>query len=1043
MTGPVNDPADRVDPAAIRAQLADQRGPRFWRSLEELADSAGFLAWLRSEHPQLAQAASLDRRDFLKLLGASLALAGLAGCSHPPETEIVPYVHKPVGQVDGLPRFFATTLTRHGYAQGVLVRSDMGRPTKVEGNPQHPASLGGTDIFAQAAILQLWDPDRSQSVMHGNTVATWNDFAAALTDRIARFNKSGGEGLRVLLGPTTSPTLIAQLAALEKRFPNARWHIDDPAGVTGRGEFARCHFDRARVIVSLDADFLCSPAAGVRHAHDFVAARDPQKPGAMSRLYMVEPTPSVTGSMADHRLPLASAAIAAFAQRLASRLGIGDIAKAAFLHARWIEAVAKDLDANRGASIVVAGGTQPEVVHALARSMNEALGNIGRTIDYAKPLVAIPQRGDGSLVALAGDMRAGKVDTLLMLGVNPAYDAPADADFIAAMRRVPHALHLGLYNDETGQLAEWHVPQAHELEAWGDALAFDGTASIAQPLIAPLYDGHSAIEVMALLLGDPVDSHTLVRRQWQSQLKDDKAWNEALQSGVAANTLSSPRRKPGPSDFSSTAKSLGFGSPLRGVRNDDNIVIPGRPEGSNPESVSSTTVQRPAPAAGESGEDQQTDSGSPLRGARNDEQNNGSALELLFRPDPTLDYGAWSNNGWLQELPKPLTQLTWDNVVLVSPALAKRKGLRNFDGVELRSAGRSVRGPVWIMPGQAERSVTVHLGYGRRQAGRVASGQGFDAYALRMKVSPWLATDLELVPTGERYEIAQTQHHFAMEGRDPLRVGTLDEFRSDPTFATVHDRYGPKPPSLYPDYPKADYAWGMSIDLNACIGCKACTIACQAENNIPIVGKEQVRRGREMHWIRVDRYYDGGAANPRSYSQPVPCMMCEHAPCEVVCPVDATVHDAEGLNVQVYNRCVGTRFCSNNCPYKVRRFNFMQYADKHTPQYKAMRNPEVTVRRRGVMEKCTYCIQRIETAHIEADRQNRRIRDGEIVTACQAACPTQAIRFGDISDKDSGVSKAKASPRNYAMLNELGTRPRTTYLARIRNPNPALKDEES
>ncbi|HXE66508.1 MAG TPA: TAT-variant-translocated molybdopterin oxidoreductase [Rhodanobacteraceae bacterium] len=971
---------ERVDPAAIRAKLATQRGPRFWRSLEELADSEGFRAWLRSEHPALAEAASLDRRDFLKLLGASLALAGLAGCSHPPNTQIVPYVHKPSDQVDGLPRYFATTLTRHGYALGVLVRDNMGRPTKVEGNPQHPASLGSTDIFAQAAILQLWDPDRSQSVMHGNSVATWDDFMAALAERVAHFNANGGEGLRVLLAPTTSPTLIAQLATFENRFANARWHVDDPGGATARREFARHHFDRAKVIVSLDSDFLCDPAAGVRHSRDLMAGRDPEAGNTMSRLYVVEPTPSVTGSMADHRLPLASREIEGFAERLAARLG--DAAAATGTHARWIEAVAKDLDANRGASIVIAGDTQPESVRARARAMNQALGNIGRTVEYAAPLLAMPTRGDGSLAALAGDMHAGKVDTLLMLGVNPAYDAPADVKFITALRRVPHTLHLGLCNDETGQLATWHAPQAHELETWGDARAFDGTTSIAQPLIAPLYDGHSAIETMALLLGNPVDGHALVRRQWQAQLADEKAWNEVLQIGVIANT-SSPRRKPGPSDLP------------------DAKTLDSRPRGSD------------------------------------------EHLELLFRPDPTIGYGEWSNNGWLQELPKPLTQLTWDNVVLVSPALAKQKGLRNFDGVELRSGGRSVRGPVWIMPGQAERSVTIHFGYGRRQAGRIADGQGFDAYALRTQASPWVATDLEIVPTGERYEIAQTQHHFAMEGRDPLRVGTLDQFKSDPEFATAHDRYGPKPPSLYQDYPKADYAWGMSIDLNACIGCKACTIACQAENNIPIVGKAQVRRGREMHWIRVDRYYDGDAADPKSYSQPVPCMMCEHAPCEVVCPVDATVHNAEGLNVQVYNRCVGTRFCSNNCPYKVRRFNFMQYADKTTPQYMAMRNPEVTVRRRGVMEKCTYCIQRIETAHIEADKHGRRIRDGEIVTACQAACPTQAIRFGDIADEDSGVSKAKASPRNYAMLNELGTRPRTTYLARIRNPNPELEEEKS
>ena len=1017
--------ADRVDPAAIRAKLADQRGPRFWRALEELADSDGFRAWLRSEHPGLTEVASLDRRDFLKLLAASLALAGLAGCSHPPRTQIVPYVHKPVGQVDGLPRYFATMLTRQGYAHGVLVRDDMGRPTKVEGNPQHPASLGSTDIFAQAAILQLWDPDRSQSVMHGNSVATWDDFAAMLAGRIAHFDGNGGEGLRVLVGPTTSPTLAAQLAAFEKKYPQARWHVDDPSGLATRGEVARCHFDRAKVIVSLDADFLRDAAAGVRYARDFVAARDPEA-GAMSRLYVVEPTPSVTGSMADHRLPLASRDIEAFARQLAARLGGGGAKATNPAHVRWIEAIATDLDANRGASIVVAGDTQTGSVHALARTLNTALSNLGRTVEYAESMLAMPTHGDGSLAALADDMHVDKVDTLLMLGVNPAYDAAADLDFARAMQRVPHALHLGLYRDETGTLAAWHAPQAHELETWGDARAFDGTASLAQPLIAPLYDGHSAIETMALLLGDPVDGHTLVRRQWRSQLADDKAWNEALQAGVVANASIS---KISAASHASTPINLSSFPRKRdgeGRMPEPNAV--GGPQGRLQDVAGISSVFPKAPNA----------ESLDVRQRGNDEH-----LELLFRPDPTIGYGEWSNNGWLQELPKPLTQLTWDNVVLVSPALAKRNGLGNFDGVELRSGGRSVLGPVWIMPGQAERSITIHFGYGRRNAGRVAEEQGFDAYALRSKDSPWASTDLEIIPTGERYEIAQTQHHFAMEGRDPLRVGTLAEFKSDPKFATAHDRYGARPPSLYPDYPKADYAWGMSIDLNACIGCKACTIACQAENNIPIVGKAQVRRGREMHWIRVDRYYDGEAANPKSYSQPVPCMMCEHAPCEVVCPVDATVHDAEGLNVQVYNRCVGTRFCSNNCPYKVRRFNFMQYADKQTPQYMAMRNPEVTVRRRGVMEKCTYCIQRIETAHIEADKQDRRIHDGEIVTACQAACPTQAIRFGDISDKDSGVSKAKASPRNYAMLNELGTRPRTTYLARIRNPNPALGDGES
>jgi MoCo/4Fe-4S cofactor protein with predicted Tat translocation signal len=992
---------------AVRAQLRDARGPRYWRSLEEVADAEGFQAWLKTQFPQLAQAAPLDRRGFLKFIGASMALAGLTACSHPPQTELVPYVHGQNEWVTGLPRYFATTLTRNGYAQGVLVRSDEGRPTKVEGNPQHPASLGATDIFAQAAILQLWDPDRSQSVMHGGTVATWDDFADAWFALRARFDRNGGQGLRVLTRSITSPTLAAQLDALQRKYPNARWHVHEPGGASlSRGTDAngapmsvRYHFDRAKVILALDADFLCDPAAGARYARDFISIRDPER-GAMSRLYVVEPTPSVTGMMADHRLPLESAHIGAFAQELARRLGAANAnaASPSMQHAHWLDAMADDLRAARGTSMIVAGFAQPPEVHALARAMNTALGNIGVTIEYGAPIEALPAQAlapqandDGSLRALTTAMRAGKVDTLLVLDGNPVYDAPADLEFSNALKRVPHLLHLGLYSDETGDLAEWHLPMAHELETWGDARAFDGTASIAQPLIAPLYGGKSAIELMSLLLsGDFADGRALVRAQWSSQLQDDNAWNAALQAGVISNTAitdasissSSPRRL-GSSDFPA---------------------------------IESKTLD------------------SRFRG--NDE-----TLELLFRPDPTIGDGEWANNGWLQELPKPLTQLTWDNVALISPALAKQYRLSNGDMIELRSHERKLRAPVWIMPGQAPRSVTLHLGYGRTRAGRVGDGQGFNAYALRTSEEPWQTNDLQIVPTGERYELATTQHHFNMEGRDLVREGTLAEYLHDAHFATAHDQYGEEPPSLYADYPKGEYAWGMSIDLNACIGCKACTIACQSENNIPVVGKDQVHRGREMHWIRVDRYYEGDVDNPRALAQPVPCMMCEHAPCELVCPVDATMHDSEGLNVQVYNRCVGTRFCSNNCPYKVRRFNFMQYADKQTPQLMAMRNPEVSVRRRGVMEKCTYCIQRIETAHIQADKEGRRLHDGEVVTACQAVCPTQAIRFGDISDSNSRVAKAKASPRNYAMLAELGTRPRTTYLARIRNPNPALEEK--
>ena len=977
---------------AARAQFAVARGPAFWRSLEELADSEAFLDWLRQQHPQFAAELTVDRRRFLKFLGASLALAGATACSRPPQGEIVPYVHSPLGQVDGLPRFFATTLVRNGYARGVLVESHMGRPTKVEGNPQHAASLGATDIFAQAAVLQLWDPDRSQTLMRRADAASRDDFAAALLQHIARFNRTGGAGLHVLTGTLTSPTLSAQLDAFLKKYPQARWHVHQPAGnanvyegarlAFGTPQSTRLHLDRAKVIVSLEADFLSDAAAGVRYARDYVATRSPENAlGAISRLYVLESTPSVTGGMADHRLPLESARMAHFAQLLAQRLGVAiDVAGAPDAQqARWLDAIVADLRANRGASLIAIGASQPPWLHGLGHVLNSALDNVGHTIDYSAPVEKLPGAG-GTLVDLAGAMRAGSVDTLLILDCNPAYEAPADLHFADALRRVPHVVHLALYRDETGALAEWHLPMAHQLEAWSDARAYDGTASIAQPLIAPLYAGLSVHEVLAMLLEDDVrDPRALVRRQWRELLTDDAAWNSALQSGVIENTALPAIALPVRAGFLAQA---------------------------TPSSLAD------------------------------------ASLEMLFRPDPTVGDGSWSNNGWLQELPKPLTQLTWDNPALISPQLAAQQGLSNGDVVELHLEGRTLRVPVWVMPGQAARSVTLHLGYGRRRAGRVGDGQGFDAYALRASPAEWNASGLELRKTGERYELAGTQHHFSVEGRDLLRVGTVAEYRRDPHFATAGDRYPGTAPSLYPDYPPSEYAWGMSIDLNACIGCKACTIACQAENNIPVVGKDQVLRGREMHWIRVDRYYDGAADNPRAYSQPVPCMMCEHAPCEVVCPVGATVHDAEGLNVQVYNRCVGTRFCSNNCPYKVRRFNFLKYTEDGAT-FAAQRNPEVTVRRRGVMEKCTYCIQRIETAHIEADKANRRIRDGEVLTACQAACPTQAIRFGDIADVHSSVAQAKSSPRAYVMLGELNTRPRTSYLARLRNPNPALADEST
>ncbi|MGA9342392.1 MAG: TAT-variant-translocated molybdopterin oxidoreductase, partial [Rhodanobacteraceae bacterium] len=736
--------APRFDANAVRNRLASARGPVYWRSLEELAGTEEFRCWLREQHPQLAETLMLDRRGFLKFLGASLALAGLAACSHPPQHELVPYINAPDGQVEGLPRFFATALTRQGFARGVLVESNEGRPTKVEGNPQHPASLGATDIFAQASVLQLWDPDRSQSVMHAGVDATWDDFEAAQLAMSNRLQSDGGAGLHILTGAITSPTLSAQLDALLAKYPRARWHVHEPAGdgnaiggaeqAFGRPLATRYRFDRAKTILALDADFLSDPRAGVRYARDFAATRLPDA-GAMSRLYVVEPTPSLTGAMADHRLPVESRRVAAFARELAHRLGVagnlqGTVATWSAPHAQWLDALVADLRANRDASLILVGATQPAEVHALGHAMNFALGSVAKTIDYSEPVQKLPAEG-GTLDELVTAMRAGTVETLLVLDTNPAYDAPIDLGFVEALKRVKHVVHLGLYRDETGMLAEWHLPRTHELEAWSDARAFDGTASIMQPLIAPLYGGRSPHEVLALLLGDEVrDGRDLVRRQWQKELRDELSWEAALQAGSIANTAL-PTIPPNlQRDFSVQKRLAGIaGSPP---------VVDRNVEGN-------------------------TDSG---------------RLELLFRADPTVGDGTWANNGWLQELPKPMTQLTWDNAALISPAIAALRGLTNGDLVELRSHDRALKAAVWIMPGQAERSVTLHLGYGRRQAGRAGTGQGFDAYALRTSAEPWAADDLQIVRTDERYELAGTQHHFHMEGRDLLRVGTLADYLS-------------------------------------------------------------------------------------------------------------------------------------------------------------------------------------------------------------------------------------------------------------------------
>jgi molybdopterin-containing oxidoreductase family iron-sulfur binding subunit len=978
-----------VDWAELRRRLESGEGRDPWRSLAALAEGQALQERLQREFPEGASEWTdpVSRRRFLTLMGASLSLAGLNGCLRQPSETIVPYVRAPEEMIPGKPLFFATTLLSGGFGIGVLVESHLGRPLKIEGNPEHPGSGGALDSQTQAAILGLYDPDRSQVVQNGGRISTWDVFLTQLSEALQVERARRGSGLRILTETVTSPTLARQLERCLESLPEARWHQYEPIHRDNVIEGSRLafgtavdsvyRFDRADVILSLDADFLASGPGHLAYARQYASKRRTPSQG-MNRLYVVEASPSVSGSMADHRFALRCSAIETVARALASRLGL--IPPPGPEAPNWLEPIARDLLAHKGSSAVIVGESQPPVVHALAHAMNEVLGNLGSTVHLIEPVAARPSVQTESLRELARDLDAGAVDLLLVLGGNPVYQAPADLGFKDALSRAKLRVHLGLYDDETAELSHWHLPQAHPLESWSDARAYEGTVSLGQPLIAPLYQGRTALQLVAMIQGRfDRSSYDVLRDYWRERAVGpdfERFWQTTLHDGVMDGTASPALALQVKRDFTSDAAG------------------PGEHRG----------------------------------------------LELVFRSDPTVGDGRWANNGWLQELPKPVTQLTWDNAAGVSPRTAERLGLQSEMVVELQLEGRSIRAPVWVVPGQADESVTVHLGYGRTRAGKLGTGIGFDAYRLRTSARPWFADGLVARPTAERYRLASTQAHHDMEGRHLVRYGSLADYRADPAFAQKlgHPPDGDR--SLYPPWRYEGYSWGMAIDLNTCTGCGACVTACQAENNIPIVGKSQVLIGREMHWIRVDRYHHGPADSPAVLHQPMLCQHCENAPCEPVCPVAATVHGDEGLNEMVYNRCVGTRYCSNNCPYKVRRFNFLQYSDETTPVLKLLRNPDVTVRSRGVMEKCTYCVQRINAARIEAKKEDRTIRDGDLVTACEAACPAEAIAFGDLNDRQSRVSRLKADPRNYAVLSELETRPRTTYLARLSNPNPELKE---
>jgi molybdopterin-containing oxidoreductase family iron-sulfur binding subunit len=1004
----------QIDLSAIRERLASTSGPTFWRSLEEAADTPEFREMIHREFPANASEWTdpTGRREFLKLMSASLALAGASACVRLPREKIVPYVRMPEEVVPGKPLFYATALVHGGSATPVLVESHMGRPTKIEPNPDHPATRGGTDPFAQAEVLTLYDPDRSQTVKRQGEISTWAAAQQALKEAVSAKVATRGAGLRLLTESVCSPTLAAQMAELLAALPEARWHCyealcRDHAREGARAAFGRpvdpsYDFARADIVFSLDADFLTHGDGRLRYNRDFAERRRlVEGRTTMNRLYMVESTPTNTGGMADHRLALRASDIEGVARAVAAALGVGESAGATTAPAEWIAAVAADLREHQGRSLVVAGDRQPAAVHALCHAMNAALGNVGTTVEYIEPIEATAPSHLASLVELVRDIEAGRVDVLVIIGGNPIYQAPADLELAQKIEKVALRFHMGLWDDETAAYCQWHIPRSHALEAWSDARAFDGTATICQPLIAPLYESRSPHELMAAMRPEPDlrTGHDIVRDFWRAAFENraDGTWGPMVDR-----------------DGNAFADFEAF---WRYALHDGYVA------GSAAPAVAVTASGAVPPPSARAGE----------------------GLEVTFSADGTVYDGRFANNGWMQELPKPVSKVTWDNVALISPDTAARLGVHaTGDVVALDLGGRRVRAAACLQPGQANDSIDLQFGYGRTRVGRVGSDEGlprgYDAFALRTSAAPWFAAGLSVTTTGDYSKLATTQGHFNMEGREIVKAATLAAYTADPSFAHGHEP-GPDMTLYGSGTWKYDegYSWGMAIDLNTCTGCSACMVACQAENNISVVGKAQVLVSREMHWIRVDKYFSGDPASPTMFNQPVPCMQCENAPCEVVCPVAATTHNEEGLNDMVYNRCVGTRYCSNNCPYKVRRFNFLLYADWDTPSLKMQRNPDVTVRSRGVMEKCTYCVQRINHARIQAKLEDRQIRDQEIVTACEAACPTGAIVFGNLNDPSSRVSRLKQEPRNYHLLAELGTRPRTSYLAAVRNPNPRLE----
>jgi Fe-S-cluster-containing dehydrogenase component/anaerobic selenocysteine-containing dehydrogenase len=993
----------------------------WWRGLDVPGDPSRFSEFVDAEFPAAADPGGINRRRWLQLMGASLALAAAGGCRWETQ-EIRPFVERPEGRVPGKTERLRTAMPLGDAVVGLEVTCVDGRPIKIEGNPLHPASLGATDVFAQAALLELYDPDRSQSpaLLHGKQVQekTWQQFDEALAPLARQLHETGGEGFRVLAEASCSPTLLGLRSRLLKTFPKARWFEYEPLGddnvragaIRAFGRPLRTHLrlDRARVIVCLDADPIGDPTTGVRYARDLMAGRQPES-GAMSRLYVIESGMSLTGTVADHRLPVRPSEMAGFVAQLQSALAASKTnTPDSPLSSPFLRAVVDDLlaEGNHGRSVVCVGPSQPPEVHAAVHRINEMLGNVGEngTIAYSRAFDPERPLHVDAMRTLVDEMNAGKVHTLLILGGNPVYNAPADLAFADALKRVETSIHLSSYRDETSRRCTWHLPHAHFLEAWGDGRAYDGTYSVMQPMIAPLRNGRSPLEALSMVLSAIEKTKTpaaspeeLVRRTFREQIaaKSGPTWEQTIRDGLLADSRW-PTEKV---SLASSTKTAGDVKPKA--------------------------------------EDKR-------------------AIEAIFVRDRSVYDGRFANNSWLQEWPDPVTRLTWGGAALIGPATAETLGIRNGEIAVVKLGERRVRIPFCVLPGQAAGTVSLPLGYGRVAAGKVGGDLpevepvGVDVYPLRTTTAMHVAA-VTVTPTGEIRPLAGTQDHFAIDavGREAteqraktlIRQASLHDYRQHPELLRHADEHPPLE-SLWQEHEYQGHRWAMAIDLTKCIGCGSCVVACQAENNIPVVGRAQVLKNREMHWLRVDRYFRDGPDDPEVAYQPLPCQQCELAPCEQVCPVAATVHSHEGLNDMTYNRCVGIRYCANNCPYKVRRFNFFNYHkefEKPENEIAKMKyNPEVTVRTRGVMEKCTYCVQRIQNAKIGAKTGGEPLRDGQIQTACQQACPAGAIVFGDLADKESQVSRWQQSARAYAILAELNTKPRTVYLAKIGNPNPAL-----